>query len=101
MDYSRAAKGDLYEGSPVEAEGSNASGVSCLFQMYPVTGPIMARADKSGTPEHRQSKSREPPLPVELAWVRGAESDSRLQRAYHMIISAAAKVQGKKSTKKE
>jgi len=38
---------------------------------------------------------------VELAWVKGAESDSRLQRAYHIIISAAVKVQGKKSTKKE
>ncbi len=61
----------------------------------------MVKAESPGRSDHRQSKSREPPLPVELVCVRGAEDDSRLQRAYHMIKSAAAKVQGKKSTKKE
>ncbi len=61
----------------------------------------MVKAERPGESDRRRSKSREPPLPLELVWVRGAEDDSRLQRAYHMIISAAAKVQGKKSTKKE
>ncbi len=52
-------------------------------------------------PRVTPSKSREPPLSVELVLVSCTDGNSRLQRAYHIIITAAAKAKGYKSAKKE